>query len=115
MQRTRRGLLEQRQPGAHVAIQHRRIGERVQHHAAGELLGDGAHAEQRARRERDAPFGVGPAPGVPDQGFAVAQNGDGTAGSGVGARQGFDGAIEAFFRGNSAQKREIVARVGIER
>ena len=99
MQRARRRLLQERQAGAHVAIQHRRVGEGVQHRGAGELLGDGAHAEQRARRERDAAFGVGPAPGVAHQHLAVAQRGDGAAGSGIGARQGLDDAVEAGGEG----------------
>ena len=99
MQRRRRRLLQQRQAGAHIAIQHRRIGKRIQHHGAGELLGDGAHAEQRARRERDAPFGIRPAPGVAHQHLAVAQRGDRAAGSGIAAWQGFDDAIEAGGEG----------------
>ncbi len=99
MQRARRRLLEEREAGADVVIQHRRVGERVQHRGAGELLGDGAHAEQRVRGERDAAFGVGKAPCVAQQHFAVAQRGDGTAGSGIGAGEALDHAVEACGEG----------------
>ncbi len=99
MQRTRRRLLQQRQACAHVVVQHRRIGESVQDRGAGELLGDGAHAEQRARCERNAPLGIRPAPGVAHQHLAVTQHGDCTARSGVGAGEGFDNAIEASGEG----------------
>ena len=70
------------------------VGEGVQHQAAGELLGDRAHAEQRARREGDAPLGIGPAPGVAGQHLALAQHGDRAAGPGIGARQGIKGTLK---------------------
>ena len=89
VQRAWRRLLQQRQAGPHVVIEHRRVGKGVQDQAAGELLGDGAHAKQRVRREGKAPFGIGPAPGVTSQHLAVAQYGKRTAGSGVVAGQSF--------------------------
>ena len=46
-------------------------------------------------RERDAPLGVGPAPGVARQDLARAEHGNRAAWSSVGARQRCDGAIEA--------------------
>ena len=113
MQRAGRRLLQQRQAGAHVAVQHRRVGKGVQHHAAGELLGDRAHAEQRARREGNAPLGVGPAPGVANQDLAVAQHGDRAAGSGIGAGQGVDSAVEAGGeRGHHGRHSRVFARGG---
>ncbi len=90
-----RHLLQQRQTGADVVVQHRRVGECIQQHAAGELLGDGAHAEQRARREGNAPLGIGPAPGVAHQHLAGAQHGDGAARASVGAWKAFEKAVEA--------------------
>ena len=95
MQRTWRRLLQQWQPVAHVGIQHRRIGIGVQNNGAGELLGDRAHAEQRARGKGDAPLGVGPTPCVAKQHLAIAQRGDRAAGSGVGARQHVHSLVEA--------------------
>ena len=95
MQRAWCRLLQHRQTGAHVGIQHRRIGIGVQDDGAGKLLGDGAHAEQRARREGDAPLGVGPSPCVAKQHLAIAQRSDCTAGSGIGARQRVHSVVEA--------------------
>jgi len=87
MQRAGRGLFQPGQTRTHIGVQHRRIGEAVEHEAAGELLGDRAHAKQRARREGDAPFGIGPAPGVADQQLAVPQHGHRSARTGIGARE----------------------------
>ncbi len=99
VQRGWRPLRQVRQAGSDVVVEVGRVGKGVQQRGAGELLGDGAHAEQGARGERNAAFGVGPAPGVADQGFAVAHDGDGAAWSGVGAGECFDGAIEAGGEG----------------
>ena len=90
-----RSLLQQRQAGTHVVIEHRRVGKCVQDQAAGELLGDRAQAKQRVRREGKAPFGIGPAPGVTSQHLAVAQYGKRTTGSGVVAGQSVDRAVKA--------------------
>ncbi len=98
MKSGRRGLSQQRQPRAHIVVQHGRIRESIQHHTAGELLGDGAHPEQSARREGDAALGVGPTPGVADQNLAVAQHGDRAAWPGVGPRQRLHDAIKEGTR-----------------
>ena len=47
----------------------------------GELLGYGADAEERSRRERDAAFSIGPAPTVSNDDLAVADYGTCPAGS----------------------------------
>ncbi len=94
VQRAWRRLLQQRQAGRHGGVQDRRIGKRVQQRGAGELLGDRAHAKQRARREWDAALGVRPAPGMAKQHLAAAQDGNRTARSGVGARERANGGIE---------------------
>ena len=93
-----RSLLQQRQAGAYVVIEHRRVGKCVQDQAAGELLGDRAEAKQRAWREGKAPLGIGPAPGVTSQHLAVAQYGNRTTGSGVVAGQSVDSAVKAGGR-----------------
>ena len=95
VQGARRRLLQPRKPGAHIVIEHRRVGKRVQDQAAGELLGDRAQAKQRARREGKAPLGIGPAPGVTSQHLAVAQYRNRTPWSGVVAGQSFDSAVKA--------------------
>jgi hypothetical protein len=99
MQRTRCRLFQQRQARAHIVIEHGWIGEGIQHHGAGELLGDGAHAEQRARRERDAPLRIGPAPGMAHQHLALLQYSYGAAWPGIRAREPFNGTFEAGREG----------------
>ena len=95
VQRTWRSLLQQRQAGAHIVIEHRRVGKCIQDQAAGELLGDRAEAKQGARREGKLPLGIGPAPGVTSQHLAVAQYGERTPWSGIVAGQSFDSAVKA--------------------
>ena len=87
VERAGRRIAQQRQPGADQRVEHRRVAAGIQHRGAGELLGDGAHAEQRPRREGDAPFRIGIAPGMAQQHLAVPQHGDGAARPGIGARQ----------------------------
>ena len=73
-----RGALagEVRQMGGEIGVQDRRVGELVQQGGAGELLGDGADAEQGFRREGQPAFHIGPAPGLAGQDGAIFQHRD---------------------------------------
>ena len=94
LQRGRCRLFERRQPVAHVGVEHRRIGKLGEQRRARELLGNGAHAEQSARCERDAALGIGKSPRVLGEDLAPLQHGAGTARSGIGACKLVDCGVE---------------------
>ena len=87
---------EQWQPGSNGRVEDCRIGTRIQHHSAGELLGDGANPEQRRGGERDAPLGIRPAPAVPGYDLTLPQHGHCTPRPGEGAGKTGEGLIECL-------------------
>ena len=90
------------------------IGTGLQQRRAGELLGDRADAEQRARRERDASLRIREAPGVAYAHLALVQHGDGPAGSGIRGRQAPQEGVETGGQvGAHAARCSLVTRPSI--